>query len=166
MSPGIYIPISLIASIPFFLWLFVKPPFRMVHPGTRFRISSQLILFTWFLAKLLFWHAIDIWYWSAGLLFIAAFLIFAFMLWSVLSWGYTLCMLSVLQDVDHAVTLQEWQQLHTGAAGTKQLTFDRVDVLLRFGLARLDGHRVILSKRGARFAFIFKACTHLFGVKL
>ena len=161
MTPSIYIPILLVLSLPILLWLLGQVPFRMSQPGARFKLSCVLILSLWCAAKVV----IDLWYWFAGLLFILACLLFAFMVWSVLCWGYTLCMLLALEEHKDRIDADEWQKLHAGPQGMRQLTIDRIQVLLNFRLATYNQDQLVISRSGkylANFSMFFMT---IFGVK-
>lgn len=165
MQLSICIPILLVISLPILLWALAKFPFRVVQPGLRFKLASLLILSMWCIAKVIFSDSINFGYWVAGLLFILAFLIFAFMLWSVLCWGYTLCMLLSLSEHNAPVDSRQWQKLHAGPHGMRQLALDRIQVLVKLGLASFDGSRMIASRIGVYLASIAKFSMSLFGVK-
>lgn len=165
MQLKICLPILLIASLPILLWVLARPPFRVCQPGLRFKLSCLLILTLWCAAKIVFSNHIDLWYWSAGFLFIFACLIFGFMVWSVLCWGYTLCMLLSLQEHMKPVDSREWQKLHAGPQGTRQLTLDRIQVLVKLRLATFEDDQLMVSAMGLYLAIIAKFFMNLFGVK-
>lgn len=166
MPFSIYVPILLVASLPVLLWVLARPPFKIVQPGLRFKLASLLILSMWCIAKMIYTNYINWWYWIAGLLFILSCLIFAFMVWSVLCWGYTLCMLLSLREYNDLVDSDQWQKLHAGPHGTRQLTFDRVQVLVKLRLATFDGNQLVISRFGWYLAIIAKFFMNVFGVKL
>ena len=162
MQLSICAPILLVISLPILLWALAKPPFRIFQPGLRFKLASTIILLTW----VAFCRTMDLWYWGAGLLFILACLLFAFMVWSVLCWGYTLCMLLSLDEHREPVDSDQWQKLHAGPHGTRQLTLDRVQVLVKLHLATFDGNQIVISRSGACLAVIARIFTNVFGIKL
>lgn len=165
MRLGIVLPILLVASLPILLWALARRPFRMTSPGLRFKCSCLLILLTWCGAKVVYFHVISAWNWMAGLLFILSFLIFGFMVWSVLCWGYTLCMLLSLEEHRSAPTSEEWQKLHAGPNGIRQLTLDRVQVLINFGLVMVKNDRITMTKKGECLSIFAKLLMKIFGTR-
>ena len=165
MKISICMPILLVVSLPFFLWLLAKPPFRVIQPGLRFKCASLLILGAWCVAKGIFFDLISLDDWVAGFLWILSCLIFGFMVWSVLCWGYTLCMLLSLHEHNDSVDSDQWQKLHAGPQGTERLTWDRVHVLVKFRLAAVDGNRLVISRPGQYLAVFARLLMKIFGVK-
>jgi len=165
MSFSICVPILLVLSLPILLWFLAKPPFRIVQPGLRFKLCCLLILSMWGAAKIVYSADIDGWHWTAGLLFILACLIFAFMVWSVLCWGYTLCMLLSLNEYNALADRDQWLKLHAGSHGTRRLTLDRVQVLVKFRLATFDGSQLVISRVGLFLAIFARFFMNIFGVK-
>lgn len=166
MLLSVGLPILLVISFPLLLWALAKSPFKIIQPGLRFKVAAVGILALWLLAKIAFPHDITLWYWLAGFLFILACLIFAFMVWSVLCWGYTVCMLLSLHECNEIVDVDQWQKLHAGPNGIRQLTIDRVQVLVKFSLATLDGNQVVISKKGIYLAKVANCLINIFGIKL
>ncbi len=165
MKFSICLSILLVASLPFFLWILAKTPFKIIQPGLRFKCASLLILGAWCTAKGIFFDMISVWDWVAGLLWIISCLIFGFMVWSVLCWGYTLCMLISLYEHNDSVDAGQWQKLHAGPHGTTHLTRDRVDVLMKFRLAAINDDRLVISRMGLYLAIIARFFRNIFGVK-
>jgi len=162
----IVIPILVIMSFPFFLWVLPRTPFKVTQPGLRFKLSVLIVLLLWLGLKLMFVQNINWLYWLAGMFFILSFVIFGFILWSVLCWGYTLSMLLSLSDVDHPIDVEQWQTFHAGPNGVRQLTIDRAQVLVRLYLATLKDDQLALSKLSVPVVAMVRFCTKLFGVKL
>ncbi len=105
------------------------------------------------------------WHWLAGVMLIIAVELFAFMLWSVFCWGYTLSMLLCLSKSKSARNLFEWQNFYTGSVGTKQLTLDRAQVLVWIKCAKIDGENLILTRFGHAVSLVFKKISQYAGVK-
>ncbi len=160
-----WLPIALVASLPFFLWVLAKSPFKIIQPGLRFKYVSVLILGIWCTAKGIFFDLISLGDWIAGLLWILSCLIFGFMVWSVLCWGYTLCMLLSLYEYNDAVDSDQWQKLHAGPHGTQHLTWDRINLLIKFRLATANDNRLVTSRMGLHLAIIAKLFMKVFRVK-
>lgn len=162
MFVNIGLPIILIILCPILLWTLAKSPFKLIRPGARFKLTSILILLFWNVAALSF--QIEICYWIAGLMLLVAFLIFYFMLWSVLGWGYTIRMVLVLHEHKYPVDNLMWQKLHAGSNGIKKLTVNRIETLKKMQLIKSDGDRLILSHKGLFLAKISRIFMWLFGV--
>lgn len=164
MLLNIILPIVLIISSPILLWILGKLPFYIIQVGLRFKIMSLLIFSTWIIVLLSGY--IQVWYWIAGLLLIVAFLIFYFMIWSVLCWGYTIRMLLVLNDYHKPVDYQKWQKLHAEPDGIEGLTLNRVQVLKKLGLIEQDSDQIEISIKGLYLAKLGHLFMRLFGVSL
>lgn len=165
MTIQIYLPIFLILSLPLLLWVLPKPPFKISSPGLRFKIGSLLMLCIWTFAKVVFSSSIDIYHYIAGFLFICACLLFAFMVWSVVCWGYTICMLLSLSEHNQLVDSKTWQTLHAGPRGMHQLTENRIQVLINMHLAKIDGDQMRISQAGFYLAKFAQVLMKIFGVK-
>jgi len=161
MKISIFVPILLAASLPIFLWVLAKPPFRIIQPGLRFKCTTLLILGAW----CVFFDLVTIDDWIAGFLWISSCLIFGFMVWSVLCWGYTLCMLLSLYEHNDSVDSEQWQKLHAGPQGTQRLTIDRVNVLVKFRLAAVNSNQLVISRAGLGLAIFARFLIKIFGVK-
>lgn len=164
ITPGIHIPILLIFLFPVLLWLLARPPLQIIQPALRFKLASIIILCSWCFAKVVW--PISYGYWIAGFLFMFSYLIFIFMIWSVLCWGYTVGMLLSLNEIDVQIESHEWQKLHTGHYGTGQLTADRAQLLVKLHLATIADEELVMTSVGIFVAKTTRYIANLFGVKI
>ena len=74
-------------------------------------------------------------------------------------------MLLSLNEHGDSIDSLEWQKLHAGPYGTRQLTFDRIQVLIKLHLATFDGKQLVISKIGWHLANVAKLFMNLFGIK-
>lgn len=161
---NIALPVFLMFSFPILLWILNKRPFYIKQPGLRFKIATTLIMLFWVVT--LFSSQTQLWYWIANLLLLSAFLIFAFMVWSVLCWGYTIRMLLVLNANSNSLNFVEWQKMHAKPSGIQNLTLNRIQFLEKLYLVRSDSHQIIICKKGLYLAKIAQIFMKLFGVSL
>lgn len=164
---GVYIVFALLACWPL-LMIFLPVISRTMKPGMRFKVASVIVYVFWSIAGVMLAQHdsnFSIWQWAAGFLLITAVLLFAFMLWSVLCWGYTISMLLCLAPNHQVNSIDEWMQLYTRSQGTRVLTENRVEVLTSLHLARLDNEEVVLTRIGFIVAECIKKIFFLLGVK-
>ena len=159
-------PMLLAVIFPFLLGALAQAPFRVISPGFRFKLVAIIVLFIWGFIKVIVGEQLSIAFWVAGALFLLSVFIFAFMVWSVLCWGYTTSMLLCLSEANSPVDLMDWKILYAGRDGMQKLTSDRANVLIQYHLVRLDNNQLILSNRGAFVARAALFFAKLFGVVL
>jgi hypothetical protein len=101
----------------------------------------------------------------AAMLILGAGGIIAFILWSLIAWGFTLNMLLELTSANTPVDLLQWADRYAHQDGLRRFTADRLGVLLAVGLVTKsgDGHyRATLT--GGSTAIILGYVCKIFGI--
>lgn len=167
MEISVYAPIALISCLPVLLIL-MPIAYKRISPGSSFKISSIMIMISWCLISIVMMKIesnFTGWQWLAGMLLINSVIIFAFMLWSVFCWGYTISMLLCLPSDKAAVNLHQWENFYTGSDGIRKLTANRTQLLVRMRCVSINGEEVVLTKFGNLLAIVLeKACLYI-GIK-
>lgn len=164
---NVLLPFLLVMSWPLIMILM---PFvsKKISPGLRFKLSVIILLIIWsFLSLFLYSKTpeFSIWQSAAGFLFILAVLLFAFMIWSVMCWGFTISMLLWLSKIGKAITLSEWIALYTNEDGIRGMTCNRAQILSWYRLGILNHDEVTLTARGHFLARLAQQICYYLGVK-
>jgi hypothetical protein len=151
--------------LPLVLALLSHGPWKISSSGRRFHVSAILVSAGWLL--FLAWHgsydAADL---IASLLIWLTALLVAFSFWSLLAWGFTVSLLLALARAQNALRFEEWVASYTGGGTVETFARDRLGLLLRTGLARMDGDQVCLTPGwGPRLAWLVGTLRRLFGVE-
>ena len=164
----ILIPILLILMMPIIL-LVMPRFFRKIDLSMRFKLVAIFILLTWCLLGLVLkskGYVFSYWDICSGALLIISVLIFLFMIWSVLCWGYTISMLLCLSQPKSVTNLHDWEKLYTNTDSLLTLTRNRSQVLVWLGLAKIDKDIVQLTSFGKLFSSMVNAIIRITGIPL
>jgi hypothetical protein len=161
--PNTIIPVTLILSMPVVLMLMPRI-FPTIPVSLRFKFSAAFILILWCLTAL--GLRSSLWDIGAGVLLILAVLIFAFMIWSVLCWGYTISMLLCLSEARPIKNVYDWEKLYTKSDSILTLTENRSRVLVWLRLAKIHNNTVQLSQLGYRFSTMINTIIRFTGIPL
>jgi hypothetical protein len=101
----------------------------------------------------------------AGALIVAASILFWFVPWSLLAWGFSLHMLRVLAVAPAPVTLEQWIGAYTIGASIDTLARNRLQVLLRFGMSRRADDRIAVTRLGSVVAAAAGAIRMIMGLR-
>ena len=150
------------------LWILGHSSERLRSPGSRFKAAVAgglaLLLGSGAMAVIKGYtvEPADV---CAAILILGGGVIIAFILWSLIAWGFTLNMLLELSSVNAPVDLSQWANRYACQDGLGRLTADRLGVLLAVGFVTKsgDGHyRATLS--GRLTTIILGSARKLFGI--
>ncbi len=162
-SATIAVSLLLCAGLPVLVVLLSHGPWKVSHPGRRFLVATLAIGVGWALAMCVMsprWVELL----TGGLLLATATLV-AFTCWTLIAWGFTLSMLLALARAECPLQEQYWVQRYTGGRPLEALTRDRLGLLVKLGLARVDDGELILNlPRGRWLAQITMLLRQLFGL--
>ena len=141
---------------------------RLRNPGSRFKVAVAaglaLLLGSGAMAFVK-GYAVEPADVCAAILILGGGVLIAFILWSLITWGFTLNMLLELSSVNAPVDLSQWANRYACQDGLRRLTADRLGVLLAVSLVTKsgDGHyRATLT--GKFMAIILGSVRKLFGI--
>ena len=164
---SIILPIGLIAIFPLLLILQSMINVKS-SPGGRFKIAAALLLVIWSMASVMLsviYSEFTIWDWLAGVMLLLSVILFAFMLWSVLCWGYTLSMLLCLEKNSYVDDLRHWQRLYTQSDDIRRLTLNRMQLLVWMKCVSVKNSEMEVTAIGYRVAYIIRRLQILIGMK-
>lgn len=151
--------------LPAILAMLSHGPWKVTAPGRRFVLAALLTCGGWagFLALQPSVSLADLLA-SAMILFTALLVIFSF--WCLLAWGFTVSLLMALARAGHPLSFAEWVAAYNGGGNVETFTRDRLSLLLKYKMARLDGPNVrIIPGRGVLLVHLIVLLRRLFGVK-
>ncbi|GIK80184.1 MAG: hypothetical protein BroJett024_12890 [Alphaproteobacteria bacterium] len=128
---------------------------RLRQPWMRYRTSVALAGLGWLLAGIVLarhGYPASVFDWIAGLAIFVAASLAAFVIWSVLAWGFSLHMLLGLAQARAPLTVEEWAAQHAGRNSFRAIALDRLAILLRLSLVRRNGEEVELVPGRGRIA--------------
>jgi hypothetical protein len=152
-------------ALPLFLLLFARGPARIVRAGARFKaasLASVVAYLVWCLATLREANAGDLW---AGSFIVAGSIVFWFVPWSLLAWGFTLHMLTVLARSPTPLPLDRWIEAYVGGGGAEVFAADRLQVLLRSRMARRANGQIAATRLGRGTAGAARITRALMGLR-
>jgi hypothetical protein len=151
--------------LPLLLALLSHGPWKISSPGRRFHVSAALVSVGW-IFFLVCQESYDVADLIASLMIWLTALLVAFSFWSLLAWGFTISLLAALARARQPLTFAEWVAEYTGGDTVETFARDRLSLLLRAGLARMDGDDVCLTPGWApRLAWLIGSLRRLFGVE-
>jgi hypothetical protein len=164
-SPAILAGIVAGCSLPIVVGVLSHGPWQVAAPGRRFHMAAALVTAGWICFHV--WQgAFDVADLVASLLIWLTALLVGFSFWSLLAWGFTLSLLTALARAGRPLSFAEWVACYTGGGTVETFARDRLNLLLRAGLARQEGDLIRLTPGwGPRFAWLVDALRFAFGVK-
>jgi hypothetical protein len=135
---------------------------RIGGTGRRFRIAAAaaatLFAAACFARSCTFEDALS------GALLLAGALIFWWIFWSVLVWGFTLTMLTSLARYKQPATLREWMSLYSRRDDTHAFAHNRMQLLLGSHLVTAVDGKIILTPTGILIARLVNFLRSFFGI--
>lgn len=133
--------------LPLLLVVLAHGPWRERRPGRRFFLAAGLDLGLWvvWIALQPAWHLADLA--AGGLILLTAFLV-GFTIWTLIAWGFTLTMLRAIADAGEPISEEEWVVQYTGGQTLEAFGKDRLFLLLKSRLGRLEEDRVLSTAKG------------------
>jgi hypothetical protein len=163
-SPPIAAGIAAGLSLPTLIMLLSHGPGRVAAPGGRFVVAALLAVAGW-VVWLLALPACPLDDLLASAMIMATALLVGFTLWTLVAWGFTVSLLMTLARADRPLVFDEWVRSYTGGKDVDAFARDRLGLLLRLGLARLDREQVrITAGRGRPLARLVGLLRGVFGV--
>jgi len=163
--PPVVAALAAALLLPLLLALLSHGPWRVPAPGRRFAVAAAATAACWAASLALFlpFDAADA---AAGGLLLFAALLGGFTAWTLLAWGFTLSLLLALGRAGRPLSLPEWVSEYADGRTAEAFAEDRVGVLLRLGMARRQGRRVVMTPRlGRRTARVARLLRTLFGLE-
>lgn len=161
---AVWIPILLTLFIPVLLATLGHGPWRIAAPGRRFKVVGAAVLSLWsvycLMSEITASHVV------AGYLILFAALMFGFMVWSVLCWGFTVAMLLALDQGRQIGSVEDWGYLYAGPGGIHGITVDRFGVLERLRLADRSRDTIEMTPSGGTVAVLAILLSKLLGLKI
>ena len=151
--------------LPLFLLLFTCGRAPIAGPGARFKAASLASIgayFVWCLASMQGTSAGNI---LAGSFIVAGSILFWFVPWSLLTWGFTLHMLTVLGRSSMPLTLDQWISAYVGGGGAEVFAHDRLQVLFRLGMIRRIDGAIVPTPAGRGMARAARMAKTLMGLR-
>ncbi len=150
--------------LPALIILLAHGPWRVAAPGRRFVVAAVLMVAGWAVALIALpaCPAEDL---LASAMILATALLVGFTLWTLVAWGFTVSLLMTLARADGPLVFDEWVRRYTGGKDVGAFAHDRLGLLLKLGLARLEGDQVrITPGRGRPLARVVSLLRGVFGV--
>ena len=150
--------------LPLLLMALAHGPLREPRPGRRFLVAAGLDFSLW-LGWLFLqpeWELADLT--AGGLVLLTAYLV-GFTLWTLIAWGFTLTMLRALASAKGPVSMDEWVVEYTGGHNLHAFGKDRLSLLLKSRLGRLEGEYVLPTPKGRFGAKVGALLSWLLAVK-
>lgn len=137
---------------------------RIARPGQRFIVATALTWMIWSAAMFAAMpNLIEL---LTGVLLLATGTLIAFTLWTLIAWGFTLSMLLTLSQANRPLSAEEWALAYTRGQALEAFTRDRLGILIKLGLASIQGNDVVMTpRRGRLFARVVVSLRKLFGVR-
>lgn len=163
LPPVIALAFAVLALLPALLILLAP---LWPKPGRRFVRCALLAASLWLILLFLLPEVavLDL---LAGLLLLAGGLLAAFTIWTIICWGFTFTLLIILFRSNSSLPLVDWVGLYTQGAGADRFTQDRLGVLLRLSLAKLEnGQLQVTAWPGRPIVALLRTFSRLFGIRL
>jgi hypothetical protein len=151
-------------ALPLVLALLSHGPWKVRAPGRRFVLAALVTAAGWalFLAARRADPPGDL---LASAMVLLTAVLAGFTAWTLVAWGFTVSLLMRLAQAGRPLTFEEWVAAYTGGRAVDRFAEDRLSLLLRAGVARLEGGQVRLTPgRGRRLARLVALLRRLFGV--
>ncbi len=131
-------------SLPPLLGILSHGPWKIQSPARRFQIAVLGISMVWGLFSVT-QESLDGADVLASLMLWLTAVLATFTFWSLLAWGFTLSLLLRLASAQRPLTVDEWIASYAQGGDAETFARDRLGILFRFRLARLDGDHVRLT---------------------
>jgi hypothetical protein len=139
--------ICISATLP--LLLFCSARFRWLGgAGRRFRIGCTTAVVVFFVACVTVpgeRHFDDV---LGGILLLTTAIMLAYVLWSLLAWGFTLTLLTALAQAGRPLTSKQWAAAYMGGGDLSTFAHNRLRLLLGSGMAVSSNGTITATTRG------------------
>jgi hypothetical protein len=152
-------------AIPCLLIGLAFGPASFREPWSRYKASVAIACAGWIATGLILaarGFSVPFFDWVASFALILASALAAFVIWSVLAWGFTLNMLLHIANANRPVDTLTWVKLYSGHRSFRQIAVDRLHILFASGLARRHGENVELAAGMGRVAVTLLVITRRF----
>ncbi len=101
----------------------------------------------------------------SGLLFLITAMLFWNVAWSLLAFGFTLTLLTALAQANRPLTRSEWVRAYMQGSNLEKFARNRLQLLLRTGMAKTDRQNIVATPFGALAAALVRSTRFLFGIR-
>ncbi|MBH5368040.1 hypothetical protein [Bradyrhizobium glycinis] len=91
-----------------------------------------------------------------GLLLLGTAMMFCYILFSLLAWGFTLTLLTALVQAKHPLTLEQWAEAYMQGGDLGTFTHNRLKLLVGTGMVITAGGRLAPTATGVAVAHLAK----------
>jgi hypothetical protein len=99
-----------------------------------------------------------------GVLLLATALLFWWVIWSLLAWGFTLTLLTALAEGGRPLTMNQWLTAYMQGGDLSTFARNRLQLLFGTGVAKRDGDHIVATRFGIVAARCVRIMRFVFGV--
>ena len=133
--------------------------------GARFGIASAIAALIYAIICVLLpgaREAVDI---VSGALFLATAILFWYVIWSLLAWGFALTLLTALNSAGRALSSERWIAAYIGGPGDLTLfANNRLQLLLGAGMAKREEDNILVTPLGLAVARLVRLVRLILGI--
>jgi len=145
------------AAVPILLLLF-----RRLSPGTRFILVAAVAAAVY--AGFCFVVGEPAASIVSGAFLLSTAIVFWYVIWSLLAFGFTITMLSAIADHSGPFSEAEWVKAYTRDEGLVAFANNRLQLLLNANLIQKQGDVISLTRRGICVAWIVRRIRRVQGL--
>jgi hypothetical protein len=133
--------------LPLLLFCFARLP-GLHGAGRLFRIGSSTVIGLFAITCLALPGPRDFGDLLSGAFLLLTAIIFCYVIWGLLAWGFTLTLLTALAKDERPLTLEQWMSTYMRGGSLAEFAHNRLRLLIGSGMAVLTEGQVVVTPIG------------------